>query len=53
MHRGDCGGGLEFNRKIAIGDGIERIGRRSIKAERGTRGKAVDREGRARPIIST
>ena len=48
MHRGDCGGGLEFNRKIAIGDGIERIGRRSIKAERGARGKAVDREGRAR-----
>ena len=43
----DRGGGQEFQREIAVRDGVERVGRRPVEAERRGGHVAVDRERRA------
>ena len=47
MHGADAGGRKGFEDEIPVRDGIERIGRRPVEAERFGRHVAVDRIGRA------
>ena len=44
MHAGERGGGEKFDREIAVGDGVERIGGGPVEAERRGGCIAVDRE---------
>jgi hypothetical protein len=47
VHRRDGGTGERLEHKIAVGDGIERVPRRPIEAERLGGHRAVDGEGGA------
>ncbi len=44
MRAGERSGGEKLDREIAVGDGVERIGRGPVEAERGGGRVAVDRE---------
>ena len=44
MRAGERRGGEELDREIAVGDGVERIGRRPVEAERRGGRVAVDRK---------
>ena len=44
MRAGERRGGEKLDREIAVGDGVERIGRGPVEAERGGGRVAVDRE---------
>ena len=47
MHGGDRRGSQRLEREVAIGHGVERIGRRPVEAKRLRRHVAVDGEARA------
>ena len=45
MGRGDRCGGERLEREVAVGDAVERVGRRPVEAERVGRHLPVDRKG--------
>ncbi len=53
MNRADRGAGQIVEREVAVGDGVDRVGRRPVEAELGRGHRPVDREAGARQCGGT